>query len=143
MPSVRLRPRPAPLQQPRQLAGVAALAAIAVLLFVPVFVLLRDPGFVRHVTFSNPTPYQLEVLVSGPKSDGWLDLGAVPRESDITVDEVAQQGSKWTFRFTSGGVFAAEMDLTRSDLEHGNWRIAIPPGIADSLQSQGVSPSAH
>lgn len=143
MPSVRLRPRPAPLRQPRQLAGAIALVVAAVLLFVPVLVLLRAPALVKRVTLSNSTIYQVNVEVAGPSGKEWLDLGGVPRESDVVVDDVEQQGSKWTFRFTSAGVFAAEMELSRSELERAGWRVLIPPGIAEPLQQAGLAPSAH
>nr|MDQ6928612.1 hypothetical protein [Actinomycetota bacterium] len=100
------------------------------------------PVFVRRLTIANPTAYEVNVEISGSQGSGWLDLGTVPREREVALENVVDQGGKWTFRFSSGGVFAAEMALSRADLEQGQWRVNIPDGIAVPLQEAGLPTSA-
>ena len=142
MPGARLKPLPVPLQRPREAIG-SLVAAFAVLVVVIALIpLLRSPAFVPRVTLVNPTAYQVNVEASGLRGNGWLDLGSVPRERDVVLEGVADQGDTWTFRFSSGGVFASEMTLRRDDLEHNKWRVNIPDGIAVPLHDAGLPPSA-
>jgi hypothetical protein len=117
---------------------VAVAILVVVLAVIP---LLRGPAFVPRVTLVNPTAFQVNVEASGA-GGSWLDLGSVPREREIALEGVADQGPTWTFRFSSGGVFASEMVLSRADLEHGNWRVNIPDGIAGPLHDAGLPTSA-
>lgn len=142
MPRAHVKPLPVALQQPRQAVGTAVAAGavlVAVLLLMP---LLRGPHVVRRLTLVNSTPYQVEVQVEGAPGTGHLDLGSVAREREIVLEDVIDQGARWTFRFSSGGVFAGEMELARRDIERDGWRVSIPPGVAEPLRDGGVTPSA-
>jgi hypothetical protein len=142
MPGARLKSLPVPLQRSREWLG-SVIAGAAILIVVLALVpLLRTPSLVSQVTLVNPTVYQVNVEATGSANDGWDDLGGVPREGEVVVEGVVNEGGRWTFRFTAGGVYAAEMTLSRADLEHDNWRVNIPVGIAVPLQDAGLSPSA-
>ncbi|HEX8769471.1 MAG TPA: hypothetical protein VF711_01740 [Acidimicrobiales bacterium] len=142
MPGARLKPLPVPLERSREAIG-SLVAAVAVLVLVlAVFPLLRGPAFIPHLTLVNPTAYQVNVEASGSTRDGWLDLGSVSRESEVALEGVADQGQRWSFRFSSGGVFASEMVVSRVDLGRGNWRVNIPDGIAVPLHDAGLPTSA-
>lgn len=142
MPGARLKSLPVPLQRSREAIGTVVAGAAVVILVLAVVPFLRGPVFVRRLTIANPTAYEVNVEISGSQGSGWLDLGTVPREREVALENVVDQGGKWTFRFSSGGVFAAEMALSRADLEQGQWRVNIPDGIAVPLQEAGLPTSA-
>jgi hypothetical protein len=142
MPDARVKPPPIPLQKHRTAVGAILAGAAAMLLFLPMLLLLQGPSFVSKITLTNPTPYRVNVEVTGAEDDGWLDLGTVPREREITVEEVASQGDRWVFRFTSAGVIAGELELARADLERDGWRVNIPAGLAETLRAAGVPVAA-
>lgn len=142
MPSARLKPLPVPLQRSREAIGTAAAAVVVLVVVAAVLPLLRGPASVPRLTLVNPTAYQVNVETSGASGNGWFDLGSVPREREVPLEGVADQGERWTFRFSSGGVFASEMVLSRADLEHGKWRVHIPDGIALPLHDAGLPTSA-
>ena len=52
------------------------------------------------------------------------------------------QGSTWTFRFSSQGRVVGDLVSTRADLERGGWRVVIPDTFAESLRADGVVPTA-
>jgi hypothetical protein len=79
--------------------------------------------------------------VSG-SDGGWLDLGAVERQGSKTVEEVTDQGSRWLFRFSYGGVGGGEVALARSDLAAGGWHVTIPATVGQRLHDAGLAPSA-
>ncbi len=142
MPGARLKSLPVPLQRSRQAIGTAAAAVVVLVTVLAVSPLLRGPNFVPHLTLVNPTAYEVNVEASGSSGAGWIDLGTVPREREVALEGVADEGQEWTFRFSSGGVFASEMVLSRADLEHDNWRVSIPVGIAVPLHDAGLPTSA-
>src|SRR5436305_4243754 len=108
LPSLdRLRPR-------RVLVAGLAVVAVAVLA-IAVAPWFRTESPVARLTIDNPTVYQVNVEVSGD-GGGWLDLGAVDRQGSKTVEEVTDQGARWVFRFSYGGVDAGEVPVARTDL---------------------------
>lgn len=143
MPGARLKSLPVPLQRSREWLGTAV-AGVAILVVILALVpLLRSPSLVPRVTLANPSVYQVNVEATGAANDGWDDLGAVPRERELTLEGVPDEGRTWTFRFSSGGVTGAEMTISRADLEHDHWRVNIPAGITEPLQDAGLPPSAN
>jgi hypothetical protein len=134
LPSLdRLRPR-------RLLVAVLAVAAVAAVA-IAVAPWFRTESPVARLTIDNPTVYQVNVEVSG-SDGGWLDLGAVERQGSKTVEEVTDQGSRWLFRFSYGGVGGGEVALARSDLAAGGWHVTIPATVGQRLHDAGLAPSA-
>ena len=101
-----------------------------------------EPTSFRRLTVHNPTPYMVIVDVTGAKRDGWLDVGSFPRERQRTVEELADQGRQWVFRFSYGGVDAGELVVTRDQLARDGWKITVPPGVGERLREAGLSESA-
>ena len=102
----------------------------------------RDVSYVR-ITIENPLPYLINVEVTGVRRDGWFDLGAVGREQTKVVQEVVDQGDKWVFRFSYGGVEGGELLMGRHDLANAGWKITVPAAVADRLRDAGLSESSY
>lgn len=125
--------------------GLVMVASVAIVLVVAVVLgpSLRLPHYVARVTLDNPTEYRLEVEVTDVNRGGWLPLGEVGRDGSKVAYEVIDQGSRWLFHFSSGGVDAGEAVVSRDDLRHGGWKLAIPPDVGNRLRAQGVPPSSY
>jgi hypothetical protein len=140
-----LATRPVPardrLRPTRVLAALAGVA-VAVALVVTLAPALRTESPVARLTFDNPTVYSVNVEVSDGAGGGWLDLGAVERGRSKTVEEVTDQGARWLFRFSYGGVDAGELAVSRADLAGGGWRMSVPEAAGQRLRDAGLAPSA-
>ena len=140
MTPVLARPRPAPS---RDAGGVLAAVVVAVAtaaLMVPVSAALRGPAFVERVTVVNPLVHDVEVDARGA-GGGWLGLGPVSRQEERTTREVADQGSRWVFRFSSAGVEGAELSVGRAELEAAGWRVVVPARAGERFRAAGLGPS--
>ena len=102
-----------------------------------------DPRTYRQLTVYNPTPYIVNVDVSGGERDGWLDVGSFRRERTRTVEELADQGRQWVFRFSYGGVETGEVTVSRDQLARDGWRITVPSAVGESLRQAGLPESAR
>lgn len=141
-PSVTRLPPAARL--PRSaLAAVAAVAiAIAMGLAVELGPTLTVPAHVAGLRIANPTVYQVNVEVTDARDGRWLDLGAIGPERSKTVEEVTDQGRRWVFRFSYGGVDAGRIDAARSELEGAGWMLTVPREVGERLRTAGLAPSA-
>ena len=118
--------------------------AVAIAVAFPVSQLASgEPSTLRRLTVHNPTPYMINVDVTGAERDGWLDVGVFPRERSRTVEELVDQGRQWVVRFSYGGVEAGELTVSRDQLARDNWTITIPSAVGESLRQAGLSESAH
>ncbi len=90
----------------------------------------------------NPAPYTINVEVTGAERDGWLDIGSFRRERNRTVEELADQGRQWVFRFSYGGVEGGELVLSRDQLARDGWKVSVPPEVTEQLRRAGLSESA-
>lgn len=139
-PRTRTEPRPTPLRSPHQAVGLfLGTAVLAVLIVAPS---LSPATFVSRLTIDNPTPFDVNVDVSG--GDGpWFQLGTVARETEGRVEEVADPGPTWLFRFTYAGIDAGEVRVPRSELRDANWQLAVPPEVTQALTAAGLVASAR
>lgn len=117
--------------------GAAGLLVLALLLQSA-----SPPARVKALTVTNPSPYQVNVEVSPAGTERWLDLGAVGRENDRTIEELPDVGATWVFRFASGGVEGGRLEVTRTALRDAGWRLTVPPDVAERLEAAGLTPSA-
>jgi hypothetical protein len=101
---------------------------------------LANPATVSRVTVANPTPYPMEIDVTGAHRDGWMGLGTAERESTTVMQSVVDQGDTWTFHFRSQGLDAGELQLSKNELQRSGWRVAIPAAVGERLARQGVPP---
>lgn len=122
-------------------AVLGALALVAVLVaLAPAF---RSEAPVARVTIDNPTVYSVNVEVSSRGDGDWLDLGAIGREGTKTVEQVTDQGNRWTFRFSYAGVDGGQVTVARADLAAAGWRLTIPETVGQRLHDAGLFPSAR
>jgi len=134
----------ATIARPRATSRRSVFGAIALVAGITAFiglgtVALRSPEVVDEVRIVNDTSYDIHVGVSG--SDGRsLGLGNVPRKGLLTVRSVLDQGDRWTFTFSYAGEHAAEVSMTRAELERGGWTIAVPAEAGDRLETAGFLP---
>lgn len=102
-----------------------------------------EPTSFRRLTVVNPTPYIVNVEVTGAERDGWLDVGTFRREGRRTVEELADQGSAWVFGFSYAGIAAGELVASRAQLVADDWVVTVPSEVAERLRSEGVPESAR
>jgi hypothetical protein len=102
-----------------------------------------DPTPLRRLTVHNPTPYIVNVEVTGGERNGWLDVGSFPREGLRTVEELADQGRQWVFRFSYAGVDAGELVVSRDELATDGWRITVPADVGERLRDAGLPESGR
>jgi hypothetical protein len=118
---------------------------IAVVAALAVIVLLRpvlEPGpFVPRVTVVNNSAYAFDVDVAGA-TGGWMLLGTAAERGRNGIEDVFDQGSTWTFRFSTQGRVVGEVEQNRADLERAGWQVVIPDRFADQLRTEGVVPTA-
>ncbi len=134
------RPRsPRPASVAVVLVGVAVTVA-AVL--VAARLTTDESTLVRRLTVENPTPYLLNVEVSGADRGSWVDLGSFGKQSSRTVEEVVDQGRQWVFRFSYGGVEGGELVVGRDQLVRDGWRITVPAEVTERLRAAGLPESA-
>ena len=141
MSPVEVRPRPAPTgpgtrRLPYGLAAVAALA-LAIAAAGPA----RSPDFVPRVRVVNASPYELSIDVRGAPGDGWVALGYVDQDATTAVDEVLDQGGRWTFRFRAQGKEGGRLTVSRAALERADWRLVVPDAVEARLEKAGAPPS--
>ena len=129
-----------------QLAGVAVIVIGFALVLGGVLVAARltndEPALVRRLTVENPTPYFVNVEVSGAERDSWIELGSFGRERSRTVEELVDQGRQWVFRFSYAGVEGGELVVSRDRLVGDGWRITVPPEVTERLRAAGLAESA-
>lgn len=99
------------------------------------------PRYVDRVTIVNGTEFDLGVEVTGPDRTGWLPLALVPAGSETVVEEVADQGAMWVFRFRHWGDPVGELSIARAELERDGWRVAVPEDVGERLRGLVRQPS--
>lgn len=109
------------------------------LLFLFAFAGCSEERFVAEVVLSNPTAYTATVKVTDGAGGGALSLATVPPRSEVTVRDVLDQGSTWSFRFAYAG-HEEGMRLSSSELESSGWQVVVPESFEATLQERGVVP---
>ncbi len=140
-PRTRTEPRLTPLRSPHQ--AVALFLGAAVLAVLIVAPSLSPGSFVSRLRIDNPTPFAVNVDVSDGDGTTRFQLGTVGRETEGLLEEVADPGAMWVFRFTYAGVDAGEMRVSRSELRGAGWQFAIPAEVGQRLTAAGFSASAR
>lgn len=135
MPTLAARPA---LARAGLIAGIAGAGFLLLVLLVQS---ASEPSRVAALTVTNPSPYQVNVEISPAGEERWLDLGAVERESDRTIEEIPDLGANWVFRFQSAGVDGGRLDVARAALREAGWKVTVPPEIVERFKVAGVMPS--
>jgi hypothetical protein len=98
------------------------------------------PRFVDRIVFVNGTDYSVSADVGG-EADGWLGLGSIPAHGSRAVEQVIDQGTSWTFRFSYGYHHPYEVEVSRRELAGAGWRVEVPGELEADLRAEGVPPS--
>ena len=139
MPRPVLEPRPLVRRRPDTTQRVQAAAAgvLALLVLVALVGAMRPPAFVDQVTVVNESPFDVHVEVRGPGGPV-LGLGTIPRDREVRFASVLDQGSTWSFAFSSGGEDGGTVEVPRSSLERDGWRLTIPATTTSRLERAGL-----
>lgn len=96
-------------------------------------------GVVERVVLINEIDYSANVDVRGD-GDAWLGLTTVPAHQTREVQQVVDQGDRWTFRFAYGPHEGVEVELTRDELVDAEWQVEVPAELEVNLREEGVLP---
>ena len=121
--------------------GVLVLSLVTVVGLTVFVGMSGGPAMVARITVENPTPYALDIEVSSGPGTGWVSAGFVRQRSTAVVEEIADQGDVWVFRFDSQGQSGGEVRFTRPELEANGWRIVVPDDVATRLAEAGAPPT--
>ena len=139
-PRTRTEFRPTPLRSPQRAVGLfLAAAVLAVLIVAPS---LSTAAFVPRLTIDNPTAFDVNVELASGADDG-VALGTIGREGQSVLEEVADPGGQWTFRFSYAGVDGGDLVLSRADLRSAGWQLVVPAEVGERLLAAGVVASAR
>jgi hypothetical protein len=133
--------------KPSRMARVGGLMIVltigAALIFVLNQLMLDGTPSSRSVTVENPSPYIINVEVTGAERGGWFDVGSVRRENRQTFEQTPDLGDQWVFRFSYGGVDAGGLTVSRAQLAQDGWMITVPAEAAERLREAGLSESVR
>lgn len=114
------------------MVAIAAIAAIMVM--VPW--LLGEPSH-RDLTVQNPTDFPVDVTVRSGPDDPLLGVGTVSQRGTRTFRSVIDQGDRWIFEFSYGGVTGAEVTVSGDQLDQP---VTVPDTAADEFVAAGLAP---
>jgi hypothetical protein len=139
-PRTRTESHPTPLRNPQRAMGAFLGAAVlSVLLLAPS---LGAGPFVPRLAVDNPTPFDITIELAAGDRSGWTPVGTVRRDSGDVVEEIADPGATWVFRFSYAGMEGGELTVPRSDLRAADWQLVIPMEVGETLTAAGFVPSA-
>lgn len=133
--------RPSPRTRERHLDIVAmAVAVIAgVAIVTALSGILADPPRVDLVV-DNPTVYDVNVNVRDADGGNRLGLGTVDPGSEKQFRLVIDQGERWLFEFSYGGVRASPIEVSREVVAGGS--VVVPDSVEDEFRAAGLAPPA-
>jgi hypothetical protein len=119
---------------------VPVVVVVSLLVVAVIAPMLRSGSFVG-VTFSNPSNYSFEVAVSPTPEGARTVLGNVAANDSTSVTNVFDEGSSWTFHFSTQDRVVGEIVMSRDDLIRNGWHVAVPARYAQALVGEGVVPT--
>jgi len=136
-------PQAAPSRLGRDVAKLVVGGVVALALIIGLMAAVEGPAFVERVSVRNPTPYVLDVQVTGADRDGWLALGPVsPGGGRLGLRDVVDKGDRWIVHVSSAGIDGGEVVVSRGALERSGWVITIPDEATNRLAANGATPPA-
>jgi hypothetical protein len=141
MSPTHLMTRPAPPRPRAPQLAIALVSAVLLVAFVRVAtVAMAVPDVVDRVVIDNDTPYGVDVDLRGSDDGSRLLLGRALPEAETVRREVHDEGDRWIFAFWRGGALAGEVELTRTELEANDWKLAVPDTVEQQLADLGQAP---
>lgn len=131
--------RPSPQIQHRRRDFVATLATLIVgaVLIAAVNSLLADPDRV-DLTVENPTAFDVTVDVRSAEGGGRLGLATIDPGTSKSLSGVIDQGERWFFEFSYGGVNAPPLEVSRDVVTAGP--VVVPAIVEQLFLDAGLSP---
>jgi hypothetical protein len=123
--------------------SIVALVVVGALLCAAMAYVLRDPALVDHVTVDNPSTLEVDVDVRPSSDAARLAVAVVSPQSQATTRDVLDQGDDWIFSFSSGGVDGGDLRVSRADLAADDWRVVVPSGVIERLQTGSFVPASR
>ena len=90
------------------------------------------------VTITNPTGYYIDVRVRPEQGEGGLGIGTLAPRSTRTLKGILDQGDRWRFDFTYGGVEGASMTIGRAEVVADT--ITVPAEVTVEFEDAGFRP---
>lgn len=126
MHTMTTRASGAPARSWRPVVAIAALVVVVAAAFLVVGNLVRGPDLVPRLTIRNETVDVVDVRVRGEGEGHLLPVAVVEPGRSEAVQDVIDQGDRWTFVLESPGRTTTTMALTREELEQSRWTVTIP-----------------
>jgi hypothetical protein len=136
----RPHPQTAPARLGRDVAKFLVGGLVALALIIGLMAAVEAPAFVDRVSVRNPTPYALDVQVTGADRDGWLALGPVSPGGRLSLRDVVDEGDRWIVHVSSAGIDGGEIVVSRAALERSGWVITVPDEATNRLAANGATP---
>ncbi|HXY94521.1 MAG TPA: hypothetical protein VEP49_18730 [Acidimicrobiia bacterium] len=140
MNQLLIEPAPAHVRRVGDMARIAGIVILVVVLIAIGMVLVRGPDFVARVTVVNTSPYDLDIDVTTGARDGWLPLSVATANTTTSTQEVVDQGDTWIIRFSHEGSTIDEVTTSRAELARNHWRITVPDKVTQQLRAVGEPP---
>jgi hypothetical protein len=117
------------------------LVLVGALVCVGMTLALADPEVVPRVTVTNDSSISVDVDVRPSEGGARLILDTVQPRSSASTSDVLDQGDRWIFSFSSGGVEGGSYAVSRSKLAADGWRIRIPDSVVDRIRAGEFVPA--
>jgi hypothetical protein len=114
---------------------IAAALVVALLLGNTAF---RGSGAIAVLRIENNTAYDVDVDISDAAGREWIALTTVSQHSVTRVEDVADQGRTWRFRFASQGVPGGDLAMSGRALADAGWRLIVPGEVSARLARAGA-----
>lgn len=138
-PVALARPAPRSRQRRRDVLLTIVTVAAGSVLIAGASVLLADPERVDPIV-ENPTRYPVHVEVRPAEGGGRLGLGTVLPGASKTFPRVIDQGERWLFEYSYGGVDSPPVEVSGEELTNGT--VVVPDSFAEQLGDAGLAPSS-
>jgi hypothetical protein len=134
------RPPQAPRRSLPPLSSLL-LVATGALLCLGMTLALADPDVVSRVTVVNDSAIPVNVDVRPTDGGARLILDTVQPQSRASTHDVIDQGDRWIFSFSSGGVEGGSVEVSRAKLAADGWRVRIPDAVIGRLRTGAFLPA--
>lgn len=131
--------RPSPRVRKRRVDVVATALAVVVgaALMAGLSQLLADPARV-DLEVDNPTAYDVNVDVRPADGGNRIGLGTVGAGSSKPFARVIDQGERWLFEFSYGGVDASPVEVSQETVTSGT--VVVPARVEEEFRDAGLNP---
>jgi hypothetical protein len=113
---------------------ITIVVALAALMIVAWSGALTAPNHVERLTIDNPHRWLANVDARPAGQGGWTGVGAISADDTQEFQEVLDMGETWELRFRYAGAVEVTMSVDRSQLQQGEWTVAVPASFASEAE---------